>query len=534
MYTGGAGGERLRPYRISHRRYGLRRCLLSQSRCIWAVASALAASSAIEVRAQQATAERFVAAPVQPGAIISLWGSRPQRAATYTLSVSLNRCTVEETDSGGDASAAVSTFDVQSTIGLWDSFDLTAALALHRMPSHELPGGEESGPRSSLGDARVTPRLQVFGGDAKAGLAILLPTWIPAGEGSRYAAYGIRLQPTLASQVELEYFTFTANVGYLLHPARHGWGSYSHNLVTAGSGIELGPFGAWSLLAELVARSNPYTPILEGLVTEIRPAVGFTVDDWAVRVGGGATLLGADEGESARLFAIVSFNPFQRLEGRSPATTDRDVDTAVDQGDWCPGALDGFDGRQNDDGCPNDPAYGEAYDPADHSPATGDGFDAPSGRSYSPRRGVLQGTTTDERFDNVRGETDHSKLESSVQFAEIEKVFYFDPNEMHLDAEQLATIDAVAERLKASPETRIIVEGHSDGSGPWRVRRPLSRARASTVRYYLIQRGISWRRIEMASYGASRPAAVERTAEERALNRRVEIRVITAEEFEQQ
>lgn len=69
-------------------------------------------------------------------------------------------------------------------------------------------------------------------------------------------------------------------------------------------------------------------------------------------------------------------------------------------------------------------------------------------------------------------------------------------------------LDELVERLKASTDARIIIEGHSDRSGPPRFNRELSRMRASTVRYHLFQRGVAWHRMWLAPGSPPRaPAA---------------------------
>jgi outer membrane protein OmpA-like peptidoglycan-associated protein len=85
-------------------------------------------------------------------------------------------------------------------------------------------------------------------------------------------------------------------------------------------------------------------------------------------------------------------------------------------------------------------------------------------------------------------------------------------------------LDQVAEALKAQSDSkRIVVEGHTDSQGSDAINQPLSLARASAVRDYLVTRGVDPAKITAVGMGSSRPLVDNKTAENRANNRRVEI-----------
>lgn len=54
----------------------------------------------------------------------------------------------------------------------------------------------------------------------------------------------------------------------------------------------------------------------------------------------------------------------------------------------------------------------------------------------------------------------------------------------------------------------------------------LGERRAQTVKDYLVARGISADRLTVRSYGESQPIADNKTADGRAINRRVEFKVL--------
>ncbi|MHB8872899.1 MAG: OmpA family protein [Myxococcaceae bacterium] len=85
-------------------------------------------------------------------------------------------------------------------------------------------------------------------------------------------------------------------------------------------------------------------------------------------------------------------------------------------------------------------------------------------------------------------------------------------------------LDQVAEALKAQDlDKRMVVEGHTDSQGSDRTNLPLSLNRATTVRDYLVARGVASEKITSIGMGSSKPVTDNKTAEHRANNRRVEI-----------
>jgi outer membrane protein OmpA-like peptidoglycan-associated protein len=108
----------------------------------------------------------------------------------------------------------------------------------------------------------------------------------------------------------------------------------------------------------------------------------------------------------------------------------------------------------------------------------------------------------------------------------IHEVLLFSPNQMLLSPAQLVTLDRVALRFMAQdPETLLIVEGHSDRTGPRAYNQRLSELRAAGVRVHLIEIGIEQKRISIRAYGSSRPAASD-AAGGPSESRRVEFRTI--------
>lgn len=96
------------------------------------------------------------------------------------------------------------------------------------------------------------------------------------------------------------------------------------------------------------------------------------------------------------------------------------------------------------------------------------------------------------------------------------------------------TLDQIAQSLKTYPDSLVDVYGHTDSTGSDAYNQTLSEKRARAVSDYLTMRGVSSARLRWQGFGEQYPVASNETAEGRALNRRVEIKItpITKEEVD--
>jgi OOP family OmpA-OmpF porin len=88
-------------------------------------------------------------------------------------------------------------------------------------------------------------------------------------------------------------------------------------------------------------------------------------------------------------------------------------------------------------------------------------------------------------------------------------------------------LETAAATLKKYPEMHIEVAGHTDDVGNAAANAGLSERRARTVRHFLIEYGVEEERLTFKGYGEAEPIADNSTAEGRATNRRVELRLIS-------
>ena len=80
--------------------------------------------------------------------------------------------------------------------------------------------------------------------------------------------------------------------------------------------------------------------------------------------------------------------------------------------------------------------------------------------------------------------------------------------------------------MESFPEMEILVEGHTDNVGDEAALIDLSLQRAEAIRNYLVHRGISAERIQVAGRGATKALFQNSTESGREKNRRVEITMI--------
>jgi peptidoglycan-associated lipoprotein len=90
-----------------------------------------------------------------------------------------------------------------------------------------------------------------------------------------------------------------------------------------------------------------------------------------------------------------------------------------------------------------------------------------------------------------------------------------------LTAEAKATLDEVAQALKANPAFIVTLEGHADERGTVEYNLALGEQRAQAAKAYLVALGVDASRIDTVSFGEQRPVDAEHDELAWAINRRV-------------
>ena len=101
---------------------------------------------------------------------------------------------------------------------------------------------------------------------------------------------------------------------------------------------------------------------------------------------------------------------------------------------------------------------------------------------------------------------------------------YFDTGSDRLRPESTPTLKEIGDMLKAHPDLRILIEGHTDSTGNPQSNQVLSEKRAAAVKAFLeAEYGIQGSRLETRGFGDTKPVGDNKTPEGRQANRRVEL-----------
>jgi outer membrane protein OmpA-like peptidoglycan-associated protein len=102
----------------------------------------------------------------------------------------------------------------------------------------------------------------------------------------------------------------------------------------------------------------------------------------------------------------------------------------------------------------------------------------------------------------------------------------FDIDKAAVKPEAKANLDKLGVILNTYPDTKILIEGHTDSTGTYEHNLDLSKQRAQSVANYLAGIKVDPTRFTTMGYGPSQPVATNTTAEGRQQNRRVELAIM--------
>ncbi|MGZ8516774.1 MAG: OmpA family protein [Chitinophagaceae bacterium] len=104
---------------------------------------------------------------------------------------------------------------------------------------------------------------------------------------------------------------------------------------------------------------------------------------------------------------------------------------------------------------------------------------------------------------------------------------FFDVNKFDIKPESQVELDKIVQLLIDNPTVKIQITGHTDNAGKPTLNLALSNNRAKTVVSYLINKGISSKRLSYKGFGETQAVADNKTEEGRAKNRRTEMKVVS-------
>ncbi len=133
-----------------------------------------------------------------------------------------------------------------------------------------------------------------------------------------------------------------------------------------------------------------------------------------------------------------------------------------------------------------------------------------------------------ERFD-VPADSENDMIRKDISMTRdiVRLLVYFDFDKATLQPASYIDLDRAVDWLKANATVKVELAGHTDNVGTRDYNKKLSQDRAQSVLDYLVQKGVSPPRLSARGYGMESPIATNDTDEGRALNRRVEFRVVS-------
>jgi len=210
-----------------------------------------------------------------------------------------------------------------------------------------------------------------------------------------------------------------------------------------------------------------------------------------------------------------------RENRKDPKHRDRDNDGVPDVEDACPREK----GSALSKGCPD--KDGDGIPDKDDSCPNLAGTAKRSG--CPPPDTDKDGVNDDEDkcIDEKGTKENHGCPENEVSlqgtFESYAKRIQFRYKSAELTESSKEVLDNVIRILKRNPGLNVLIEGYTSKDG--RNHQKISQERAESVRAYLELNGIKAKRLKAIGFGATNPLNEERTEAERALNRRVELKI---------
>lgn len=128
----------------------------------------------------------------------------------------------------------------------------------------------------------------------------------------------------------------------------------------------------------------------------------------------------------------------------------------------------------------------------------------------------------EERLARIPG-THVQRVEQDTLLLRFDSDILFQPDSAQLGPAARGTVEEVADVLSDYRKTAVVVQGHTDSTGPANHNLNLSQRRAETVESALVSHGVAPQRVVASGYGETMPVATNSSERGRQLNRRVEI-----------
>lgn len=309
---------------------------------------------------------------------------------------------------------------------------------------------------------------------------------------------------SVTPRFERKWFSFFTPVSY-----------FQHSGLQWGAGLRAGPiyFGSGTVVSALVGNKSKAVDAFAGIkipIYESKPkdrdgdGVLDMFDD-CPKDPGTAANYGCPEKDSDGDSVLDKDDTCPQQAGPAENMgcpwTDKDGDTILDKDDACPDVA----GPVENNGCPFVDSDGDGVlDKDDDCPQIA---------------GIRSNKGCPEKIQPVMTEIEEKQLN------EYAKVILFNSGTDVLKDESFTTLNQIAAQIKEYPFYRFVIEGHTDNVGTEVSNLMLSQKRAKAVVDYLIGKGVSSEQLSTQGYGESKPLVANDTEENKARNRRVEIKL---------
>ncbi|MBW2263371.1 MAG: OmpA family protein [Deltaproteobacteria bacterium] len=432
-----------------------------------------------------------------------------------------------------------------------------------------------------LGDIRLHLKLDLLNGvfgqhSERFGLALVPVLTFPVGHfiagDSFMGDSSVTVHPKVAFEVRLGRARLALNLGYMWRESKTFFLADMGHRLTYGVAAEVQIAQGLDFIVELFGQ-NGFSSDITSSPLEIDAAVRYRIlEGLHLTAGAGMGLVAAVSTPWLRLFAGIAWTGSVKPK---PSDGDRDGDGIPDERDECPRKAEDEDGFEDDDGCPDrdndgdgiadkkdkcplEPEDKDKFEDKDGCPdpdndgdgiadeddecpkkaEDDDGFEDDDG--CPDRDNDMDGIPDDkdecpeekEVFNDVDDEDgcpDEGKalLEmGGSQIQILEKINFATDSDEIVGHKSFKVLRAVKKILKANPDMKIRIEGHTDDVGSATYNMALSKKRAESVKKWLVDEGIDGSRIETVGIGPKKPITDNDTKEGRAKNRRVEFHIV--------
>lgn len=149
--------------------------------------------------------------------------------------------------------------------------------------------------------------------------------------------------------------------------------------------------------------------------------------------------------------------------------------------------------------------------------------------SVSPKGYSYYNTTVDLKKKEAPKKLDVKLKQLKEETKLTLKNITFEVNSADINISSYPELDRVVKLMNDNPNLKIEISAHTDNSGSDTYNLRLSKRRAKSVMDYLLEQKIKPNRLISQGYGKTKPLVPNDTDENKALNRRVELKVVKIE-----